>query len=525
MTQTTNQSVGKAIITPPTSADDYLQIDNLAKSYGIVKALKGVKFGIKKGEVHTLLGENGAGKSTLVKIIMGEETPDSGQIIIDNRIIEQYNPLYAAGFGISMVHQELAVFENMTVAENIFPVGDYLTKWGSVDWATLNRKAEESIKVFGMNLSATQRMDSLTLAQQQMVEILRCISGGQQLILLDEPTSGLNNEESDRLMEVIRKLCADGITVIYISHRINEIMSISDRITVMKDGEYVCTFQNDENLTEDDLVGKMVGYELSENLYAKKDFVDASQNPVMFEVKDLCKKNGVRDISLSLHEGEIVGVFGLEGSGSNQFSRMLYGLSGKESGEVHFKGQKLDKLNPTDLIEKKILYLNNNRKKAGLLLDSPACDNMILPVMKGMSDAGMLNSKRIADYTNKYIDTFSIVIPSIFQKPRNLSGGNQQKLMLSMCLGTAPEMFIVNEPTRGIDVGAKAEIHRFLLGISQQGVGLLIFSSELPELMALCDRIVVMNQGRVAGELCGDAITEEAVVALAAGSMQKGGAK
>ncbi len=521
----THEGISQAVITPPISADDYLQIKDLAKSYGIVKALKGVTFGIRKGEVHTLLGENGAGKSTLVKIIMGEETPDRGQITINHRIIEQYNPLYSQSFGISMVHQELAVFENMTVAENIFPSGDYLTKWGTVDWTTLNRKAQESIQVFGMNLEATQRMNSLTLAQQQMVEILRCISGGQELILLDEPTSGLNNEEADRLMSVIRKLCADGITVIYISHRINEIMSISDRITVMKDGEYVCTFQNDDNLTEDDLVGKMVGYELSENLYAKKQFVDASGNPVMFGVKGMSNKKGVTDVNIGLHEGEIVGVFGLEGSGSNQLSRMLYGLSERESGEVFFKGEKLQKLTPTALIEKKILYLNNNRKKAGLLLDSPACDNMILPVMKDMSMGGILNRKKIADYTNEYIDTFSIVIPSIYQKPRNLSGGNQQKLMLSMCLGTKPEMFIVNEPTRGIDVGAKAEIHRFLLGISGEGVGLLIFSSELPELMALCDRILVMNQGRLVGEVCGDDITEEAVVALAAGSIEKGGAQ
>ena len=274
-----------ATVTPASSTDDFLRICGVSKSYGVVNALKNVSFGIKKGEVHTLLGENGAGKSTLVKMIMGEEQPDQGEIFIGGKKVEQYNPIYAQSLKVSMVHQELAVFENMTVAENIFPNHTFRTKSGGVDRRALNRSAQESIQVFDMDLSPTQKMDSLTLAQQQMVEILRCISGGQQVVLLDEPTSGLNNEEANRLMGVIAQLADQGITIIYISHRINEVMNVSSRITIMRDGEYVCTFVNDEHLTEADLVSKMVGRELSESLYSKKEYVDAGENPVLFEAR------------------------------------------------------------------------------------------------------------------------------------------------------------------------------------------------------------------------------------------------
>jgi ABC-type sugar transport system ATPase subunit len=237
----------------------------------------------------------------------------------------------------------------------------------------------------------------------------------------------------------------------------------------------------------------------------------------MLKVNNLTKRNVVDDVSFSLHQGEVVGFFGLEGSGTNTLSRMLYGLEGKEKGEIVFKGETLQKLNSSTLVEKKILYLNNNRKKAGLLLDSPSCENMILPVIDRMSRRTILLKRKMQDYTEKYIKTFSITISSIFQKPRNLSGGNQQKLMLSICLGTSPELLIVNEPTRGIDVGAKAEINRFLLDIVNKGIGLIVFSSELPELMSLCDRIIIMKQKHIVGELKGDEITEEAVIGLAAG--------
>jgi ABC-type sugar transport system ATPase subunit len=508
----------KATIAPDFGEDDFIQIHGITKSFGVVKALKNVDFGIAKGEVHALLGENGAGKSTLVKIIMGEETPDSGSIQIDGKPIKIFSPEHSHHLGISMVHQELAVFENLTVAENIFPTRFFTNNIGAIDWKTLNRYAEESIALFNIDIKPTQKMDSLTLAQQQMVEILRCISNNQQIILLDEPTSGLNSEETVKLMNIIRDLRKKGITFIYISHRINEVLEISDKITILRDGRYVCTYINDNNLTEDDLVSAMVGHELTASLYSKKVFLNASDNPVLFKVEGLAKKNSLNPIEFELHEGEIIGFFGLEGSGMNTVSRMIYGLEGKQAGEITFKNEKLTKISPPELIKKKILYLNNDRKKAGLLLDSGASDNMMMPKIDELSTLTILRKNAIADYTEKYINLFSIVIPNIFTKTRNLSGGNQQKLMISMCVGTEPELMIVNEPTRGIDVGAKSEIHKFILESAKQGTGFIIFSSDLPELIGLCDRIYVMKKKSIVGELKGDAIDEESVFALAAGS-------
>lgn len=510
-------SKSKAKIAPAFNEDDFIQIHDIKKSYGIVEALHNVSFGITKGKVHTLLGENGAGKSTLVKIIMGEEEPDSGTLVIDGQKITDYSPDNSYGLGISMVHQELAIFENLTVAENIFPSRYFTNKLGAIDWKALKQKAQESIDIFDFDIEPFQKMDSLTLAQQQIVEILRCISDNQQIILLDEPTSGLNNLETEKLMRIIDQLRKEGITFIYISHRINEVLEISDKITILRDGRYIRTFINDENLTEDDLVNSMVGRELSGSLYTKKDFVDASTNPVLFKVEGLEKKNALSPVSFQLQEGEIVGFFGLEGSGLIKVSRMIYGLEGKDSGEITFKDKKLTKITPQEMIKNKILYLNNNRKQAGLLMDSGAAENMMLPRMDDLSVMTILKNNAIADFAEKYIKLFSIVIPSIFEKPRNLSGGNQQKLMFSMCTGAEPELMIVNEPTRGIDVGAKSEIHKFILNASDQGTGFIIFSSDLPELVGLCDRIYIMKNKALVGDLQGDAINEEAILALACG--------
>lgn len=498
--------------------NDFLEVKNISKRFGVVQALSNVSFGVKKGEIHTLLGENGAGKSTLVKIIKGEQSPDSGQIVVDGQAFKEYSPNYSMNQGIAMVHQELAVFENMTVAENIFPQCNYRTRFGLIDKNKLNKQAEESIKIFGMDLKPDQKLDTLTLAQQQMVEILRCISLNQQIILLDEPTSGLNNEETDKLMDVLMKLKQDGISIIYISHRINEVLAISDRVTVLRDGEFVDTLINDESLTENVLVSSMVGRELSDSLYARKVYRNVENEEVLMKVVGFEKENAVYDINFELRKGEILGFFGLEGSGTNTISRMLYGLEGKEKGSMTFEGEELNNLNPTVMVEKKILYLNNNRKNAGLLLDSAAMDNMAMPVLKEMSRFSFINNAKLKAYTNEFINMFSIVIPDVNTKPCNLSGGNQQKLMLSICLGTQPDCIIINEPTRGIDVGAKAEIHEFILDVAKQGLGVIVFSSELPELLGLADRIIVMKNKRIAGEICKSDINEEAIMTVAAGS-------
>ena len=499
--------------------DKFLIIDNISKNYGVVQALKNVSFTVKKGEVHTLLGENGAGKSTLVKIIKGEETPTNGDITLDGVKIKNYSPTVSKEMGIAMVHQELAIFENMTVAENIFPACDFLTRTGAINKKKQRKEAQDKIDLFGMDLIPSQKMDTLTVAQQQMTEILRAISAGSKVVLLDEPTSGLNKEETENLMKIIDRLRNEGITIIYISHRIAEVMHISDRITVLRDGEYVCTFVNDENLKEIDLISRMVGRELTKSLYSRKAYTDSISDEVFFEVKNMNKKNAVYDIDFQLNKGEVLGFFGLEGSGTDSVSRMIFGMEAMESGEVFFKGKKIKKVTTTTMVDKKVMYINNNRKTAGLLLNSSTLNNMSMPVLKEYSKGSIINNKRLTDHTEKFVDAFDVVIPSVYQEPRNLSGGNQQKVLMSICLGKEPELLIANEPTRGIDVGAKAEIHKFLLGAVESGVGLIVFSSELPELMGLCDRILVMKNKRIVGEISKEEISEEDIMTIAAGGM------
>jgi ABC-type sugar transport system ATPase subunit len=498
--------------------NDFLEIRNLSKNYGIVHALKNVSFSIARGEVHALLGENGAGKSTLIKIISGEEVPSDGSLFIDGREVKTFNPAHAMASGIAMVHQELAIFENMSVGDNIFPNINFLLPGGFINQRGADREAKALIDLFGINISPRQKMDSLTMGQQQIVEILRCVSAGKEIILLDEPTSGLNREEVKKLMEIIRRLKSRGITVVYISHRIDEIMEISDRVTVLRDGAYVGTYVNDASLSEMELIGHMVGRELSGTLYSARTEDDIATEEVVFEVKNFSKKNSVEGISFSLHRGEVLGFFGLEGSGTNTVSRMIFGIEAVDTGELYLKGKLIKKPGPDVLVPAGVMYLNNNRKNAGLLLNSPAIDNLAVPLLEQLSDGFFINRSKMVGHAEKYIGEFNIVIPSVYQKPRNLSGGNQQKLMFSICMGNTPEIIIINEPTRGIDVGAKGEIHRFILELIKKGLSVIVFSSEMPELISLCDRVIVMAKNRIFGEVFKGGMSQEKIMARAAGS-------
>ena len=503
---------------------EYLKINHITKAYGVVKALTDVSFSIRQGEIHTILGENGAGKSTLVKIIMGEETPDFGTIELDGEQVKTYTPSAAQAMGVRMVHQELAVFENMTVAENIYPSHSFL-KGGRIDYKALYAETAKQLEKFGLRtVKPEEQMGGVTLAGQQMIEIIRCIAANPKVIILDEPTSGLNDEEADRLMEILERLKAEGMTIIYISHRLKEIMKISDRVTIMRDGQYVTTLINDENMTENDLINNMVGRDL--NLYSIKDPADViHSDEVIFEVKNLAKAHALNPSDLKLHKGEILGIFGLEGSGVTKLSRMMYGLERRDSGEIYIHGEKQKKGDPHSMVEKRVMYLNNNRKVAGLLLDMPVTDNVSLPIMGKVSNKlGFINNRELKRISTEYIKKFAIVLPSLSTKPRKLSGGNQQKVMMSACLAPEPEVVIVNEPTRGIDVGAKAEIHKFLLEIAKKGVGVIVFSSELPELMRLSDRIKVMRENSIVGEVECTEFTEQTIMRYAAvGDVKEGG--
>ncbi|MDR2181318.1 MAG: sugar ABC transporter ATP-binding protein [Treponema sp.] len=496
---------------------EFLEIQKLSKNYGMVRALKEVSFSIVRGEVHALLGENGAGKSTLIKIISGEEAPASGSIVINGREVRAFKAVHAMASGIAMVHQELAIFENMSVSDNIFPGGAFVSAGGFINQRKTDLEAKALIDLFGVNIEPRQKMDSLTMGQQQMVEILRCVSAGREIILLDEPTSGLNKEEVKKLMEIIRRLKGRGITVVYISHRIDEIKEISDRVTVLRDGAYVGTWENNDSLTEMDLISRMVGRELSGALYSARGEDGIASEEVVFEVRGLSKRNSVQDIGFALHKGEVLGFFGLEGSGTNTVSRMIYGLENSDAGEFFLDGQKIAKPGPDVFVPAGVMYLNNNRKNAGLLLNSPAMDNLSLPILKQLSDGFFVNRGKMKSHAEKYIGEFNIVIPSVYQLPRYLSGGNQQKLMFSVCMSNDPRIIIINEPTRGIDVGAKGEIHRFILSLIREGLSVIVFSSEMPELISLCDRVIVMAKNRIYGTLRKGSMTQEAIMRMAAG--------
>ncbi|MCP4398146.1 MAG: sugar ABC transporter ATP-binding protein, partial [bacterium] len=398
------------------------------------------------------------------------------------------------------------------------PISDFLVKNAQIDFAMMNTKARESLKLFDLDIPPDENMENLALAEQQMVEILRAISRKQNVILFDEPTSGLKAKEAERLMDILKQLRDDGITIIYISHRIPEIMNLSDRVTILRDGQYIATHDNTPELTENQLISGMVGREFSDSLYHKKDARQTPSTQVYLEVKGFTKKKSLQNVSFSVHEGEILGVFGLEGSGALDLSRQLYGLDANDSGELLLRGKALKRINPGVFIKKNVLYLNDNRKEAGLLIDMAASDNIALTSLKQVSKVGFFNKSRLGELTNAFIERFSIVIPSINTRPRNLSGGNQQKLMMAVCLATDPDCLIVNEPTRGVDVGAKVEIHKYILSLAEKGKSLIVFSSELPELIGLADRIIVMQNKQIAGELSGAEISEEKVMSYAAGS-------
>jgi ABC-type sugar transport system ATPase subunit len=491
-----------------------LQLNGISKSFGAVHALKDVTFSVNKGEIHALLGENGAGKSTLIKILSGEYPPDSGTVTIDDEQIKTFHPLVSRSLGISVVHQELSIFENLTVYENVFPFREG-HRW-LIPQKELIKKTEESMSRLNIHISPTAKMADLRLSVQQMVEILRALSDNAKIVLLDEPTSGLNTQETSILMQVLKQLRNDGVTIIYISHRISEIIEISDRVTVLRDGAYITTFKNDENLSESNLISSMVGRDFEKSIYSKKVSTLTQDAKIVFEASNFTKGKAVIDASLNLREGEILGVFGLEGSGTFELPRMLFGLHSKDSGSLKFNGKEIKNITPTKMIENGILFLNNNRKDAGLFFNMSIADNMAAPVLNRLTNNGLLSKRMIQDYTLSYVEQFSIILNSIYDTPRSLSGGNQQKIMLSICLGTKPKMIIVNEPTRGIDVSAKQEILKFLKIFVNEGVSILCFSSELPELITLSDRIAVMNTGRIAGIIECDDINENSVMRLAA---------
>lgn len=486
-----------------------LEMENISKSFPGVKALDGVNLRSYKGEVLALLGENGAGKSTLMKVLSGVYKKDSGDILIDGKAIEVKGIKHAEELGIAIIHQELSILTNMTVSENLFLGNEKFDKvTRRVNKKHLREESLKYLKQIGCNIDPDTLVRNITVGEMQMVEIAKALTHNSKIIIMDEPTTALTDVETRSLFKVINNLKEKGIAVIYISHRMEEIFEICDRVIVLRDGKYVGeSLVKDVN--NDDLVTMMVGRKIEEQFPYK----DEEKGNILLEVKNIIYKNKVVNASIKVRAGEILGISGLMGSGRTELAKTIFGEYKKESGEVYLKGEKVEINSPKEAIEKGICYLSEDRKKEGLVLGMSVRENMTLSNLqkyeKGMK---RINKKMESEEVDSYIDKLSIKTPGGEQKIKNLSGGNQQKVILAKWLMLNPEVLIIDEPTRGIDVGAKKEIYEILNQLKKTNRAVIMISSDMAEVLGVSDRIIVMHEGKVTGELSREEASQEAIM-------------
>ena len=483
---------------------ELLEIRNISKRFPGVVALDDVSISVKRGSVHALMGENGAGKSTLMKILSGMYMPDEGDIIIEGGKVVFSGVRDAMKAGISMIHQELMPIPELTVAENIFlgkePV---LGRTGFVDFREMNRQAMKILEKIQLDIPADRRMKDLPIAQMQMIEIAKAISNDARVIIMDEPTSAITTREVDILFSIIAQLKREGISVIYISHKMDEIFRICDVITVMRDGKVVGT-RDAAELDHDQLISMMVGRSLN-TLYQREN--PAVPGECLVRI-DALTGRGFHDIGFSLHAGEVLGFAGLMGSGRSEMANAVYGLDKPYSGSVIIGGGPKDISSPRDAIENGIALVTEDRKMNGLVLTSSVTENMTLSSLSGTSIWNFVDKELESGVVREQIERYRIVVPDEHSMVLNLSGGNQQKIVIAKALLTKPRILILDEPTRGIDIGAKAEIYRMIRELSDSGMGIILISSELSEIIGICDRVLVLNKGGIAAELTGEGMNE-----------------
>lgn len=470
-----------------------LEMINIEKSFGGIHALRGFNFNCKAGEVHILMGENGAGKSTLLNILGGIYHADSGQIKLHGKPVEITNPIVARNNGIAIIHQELSVCKNMTVAENIYR-GFYPTKppFNFVDYNKMYADATRLIQSADLRLNPEEKVGQLSIAQQQMVEIASAISKNANIVVMDEPTASLTRHEVESLFGIIDRLLSENRTVIYVSHRMEETFRIGHRVTVMRDGTYVGTKHTSET-TVDELVAMMVGRDIT-NAYGTRAFTGTDVKAL--EVKNFNNKK-LHNVSFDLMKGEILGFSGLVGAGRTETARAIFGLDKLDSGEIKIFGEPVKIKSPDDAIEHHIALVPEDRKGAGLVLNQSISFNLTLCILKSFIKGTHVDNKKELEIVNKYKDILSIKSSGPQQKCRELSGGNQQKVVLSKWMATEPKILILDEPTRGIDVGAKKEIYDLINHLSAQGMAIIFISSDLPEIVHLSHRAVVMSEGKI----------------------------
>jgi rhamnose transport system ATP-binding protein len=498
--------------------ESLLRLTAIAKSFGGVQALKGVSFDLRAGEVHAIVGENGAGKSTLIKLITGAHQPDSGTLEILGREIERNDPGVARAVGIAAIYQQPALFPDLTVAENI---GLRVEAGGAlrlVRWGERRRRAVELLQRVGADIAPESLVRELTMPQQQLVEIAGALGGNARVLILDEPTASLSDREVENLFRVIRELRGQGVGMIYISHRLEELPQIADRVTVLRDGSYVGTRAMAE-VNRAEMIRLMVGRELSA-VFPK---IAVEPSGVVLETRNLCcRASGVRDVGLTVRAGEILGLAGLVGAGRTELARVLFGLTPADGGEILLRGKPVVVGSATRAVELGIGYVPEDRRRHGVILEMPVAANTTLAVLKTIATGGFLNFGRERQIAESYVQRLGTKTPSVNTPVGNLSGGNQQKVALARWLATGPSVIILDEPTQGVDVGAKAEIHRLMGELAQRGMAVIMISSELPEVLGMSDRIAVMHGGAVVATLDRADATQEKVLEMALGHVPDG---
>jgi ribose transport system ATP-binding protein len=488
-----------------------LQIQNVSKSFGAIKALRGAHFDLHPGEIHALAGENGAGKSTLMNIIDGILQPDSGEIRIDGRSVKIDSPATAQRLGIGFVHQEIALCADISVAENIFMARTAQTAKRLVDAADLVARAREVLAPLA-DIDPRLPAGRLSISQQQLVEIAKALTLDCRILILDEPTAALTEHEAQKLFVIMRGLAARGIGIIYISHRMAEIFENCDRVTVMRDGQHIRTDRT-ADITSADVVNAMVGRTL-DTLYPPK--MQGARGPEILKVQGMNDRR-YQDVSFTLYRGEILGLGGLIGAGRSEIARGVTRLEGAAQGRVWLNGAEVHLRDYADCIARGIVYLSEDRKGDGVFLNMPIAANIAALNLRQVSGRlGVIDNAKEAAQADRIGKTLRLKAASMAHKVSSLSGGNQQKVALAKLLAVHPKVIFLDEPTRGVDVGAKAEIHAILRGLANEGVGIAVISSEMPELIGLCDRVLVISEGRIAGELTGENITETNIMTLAA---------
>ncbi len=490
-----------------------LEMVDISKSFFGVKALQNINIQAYAGKVLALLGENGAGKSTLMKILSGIYKKDEGRILIDGKEVNINGIRSAEELGITIIHQELSMLPNMTVYENIFLGNEKVSKFGKLDKNEMRKQSAEMLKKLGCNVSPDMMVGKISVGEMQMLEIIKAVSKHSKIIIMDEPTTALTDVETQNLFKVITKLKSEGIAIIYISHRLDEIFQICDDVTVLRDGNLIGSAKVSD-VSKDQLISMMVGRKLEEQFPYRK----SETGSVVLKAENLCWKDKVKNVSFEVKCGEILGFSGLMGSGRTEIAKLIFGEYKKSSGNILVEGKKVNIHSPKDAIKNGLAYLSEDRKKEGLVLGMTVGENMTLSNLKSYEKTAFkINKIEENNHVKEYIKKLSIKTTGLSQKIKHLSGGNQQKVIIAKWVMLSPKVLIVDEPTRGIDVGAKKEIYDVLNDLKKMGKAIILISSDMPEIVGICDRVIVMHEGVITGELNREDANQENIMKYAVG--------